>query len=136
MVNWIAGNWPDRFRCLVSHDGNLDERDGLLRHRGAVVPRVGARAARRGTTRRATRKHNPIDHVAELEDADAGRSTAARTSASRTTQGLAVFTALQRRGIPSKLLYFPDENHWVLKPANSVLWHETVLAWLERWLKK
>ncbi len=42
MINWIAGNWPDRFRCLVNHDGNLDERMSLLRHRGAMVPRVGA----------------------------------------------------------------------------------------------
>jgi dipeptidyl aminopeptidase/acylaminoacyl peptidase len=49
-------------------------------------------------------------------------------------QGLAVFTALQRKGIPSKLLYFPDENHWVLKPADSVLWHETVFAWLDRYI--
>jgi dipeptidyl aminopeptidase/acylaminoacyl peptidase len=38
-------------------------------------------------------------------------------------------------GIPSKLLYFPDENHWVLKPANSILWHETVIGWLDQWLK-
>ena len=43
---------------------------------------------------------------------------------------------LQRRGIPSKFLYFPDENHWVLKPANSILWHETVLGWLDQWTKK
>jgi dipeptidyl aminopeptidase/acylaminoacyl peptidase len=42
---------------------------------------------------------------------------------------------LQRKGIPSKLLYFPDENHWVLKPANSIQWHETVLGWLDQWLK-
>jgi len=51
------------------------------------------------------------------------------------TQGLGTFNALQRRGIPSKLLYFPDENHWVLKPHNSILWHETVIAWLDQWLK-
>jgi len=49
------------------------------------------------------------------------------------TQGLGAFTALQRRGIPSKLLHFPDENHWVLKPQNSVQWHETVNAWLKQW---
>ena len=49
-------------------------------------------------------------------------------------QGLAVFTALQRKGIPSRLLYFPDENHWVLKPNDSILWHETVLAWLDRYI--
>ena len=47
-------------------------------------------------------------------------------------QGLSTFTALQRKGIESKLLYFPDENHWVLKPANSVLWHDTVNAWLKQ----
>ena len=51
------------------------------------------------------------------------------------TQGIATFNALQRRGIPSRLLYFPDENHWVLKPNNSILWHETVIDWLDRWVK-
>jgi dipeptidyl aminopeptidase/acylaminoacyl peptidase len=50
-------------------------------------------------------------------------------------QGLAAFTALQRRGVPSRFLYFPDENHWVLKPLNSVQWHETVIEWLDQWLK-
>jgi len=41
---------------------------------------------------------------------------------------MSAFNLLQRKGIPSKFLYFPDENHWVLKPANSILWHDTVLA--------
>ncbi|HEV7986674.1 MAG TPA: prolyl oligopeptidase family serine peptidase, partial [Steroidobacteraceae bacterium] len=48
-------------------------------------------------------------------------------------QGIAAFTALQRRGIPSQFLYFPDEGHWVLKPQAAVKWHETVEAWLRRW---
>ena len=48
-------------------------------------------------------------------------------------QGLATFTALQRRGIESQFLYFEDENHWVLKPQNSEQWHETVGNWLDRW---
>jgi dipeptidyl aminopeptidase/acylaminoacyl peptidase len=52
------------------------------------------------------------------------------------TQGLAAFAALQRRGVPSELLVFPDENHWVLKPKNSQQWHETVLGWLDRWLRQ
>jgi len=43
---------------------------------------------------------------------------------------------LQRMGIRNKFLYFPDENHWVLKPANSILWHDTVLDWLDRWTKR
>ena len=50
------------------------------------------------------------------------------------TQGMATFTAAQRMGVPSKLLYFPDENHWVLKPANSILWHDTVNRWLHEHL--
>jgi dipeptidyl aminopeptidase/acylaminoacyl peptidase len=53
-----------------------------------------------------------------------------------TAQGLGTFTALQRQGIDSKLLVFPDENHWVLKPANSVLWHHTVLDWLNKYTKQ
>jgi dipeptidyl aminopeptidase/acylaminoacyl peptidase len=48
-------------------------------------------------------------------------------------QGLASFSAAQRNGVESQLLYFPDENHWILKPHNSVQWHDTVNAWLKRW---
>lgn len=51
-------------------------------------------------------------------------------------EGFQLFTALQRKGIPSKMLYFPDEGHWVLKPANSELWHKTVFEWLAEYLKK
>jgi len=51
-------------------------------------------------------------------------------------QGLSLFTTLQRKGVPSKLLYFPDEGHWVLKPANSELWHTTIFDWLADYLKK
>jgi dipeptidyl aminopeptidase/acylaminoacyl peptidase len=51
------------------------------------------------------------------------------------TQGMELFTALQRRGIPSELLYFPDEGHWVLKPQNSKLWYDTVRDWIDRWTK-
>ena len=50
------------------------------------------------------------------------------------TEGIATFTALQHKGVPSQMLFFPDENHWVLKPKNSLKWHETVAAWLRRWL--
>ena len=51
-------------------------------------------------------------------------------------EGQALFTTLQRKGIPSKLLSFPDEGHWVLKPQNSELWHRTIFEWLEGYLKK
>ena len=51
------------------------------------------------------------------------------------TESLQLFTALQRKGVPSKLLLFPDEGHWVLKPQNSQLWYHTVLAWFDKYLK-
>ena len=50
------------------------------------------------------------------------------------TQGIGAFTALQRRGIPSEFLHYPDESHWVQKPQNSVLWHDTVNGWLKQHL--
>lgn len=50
-------------------------------------------------------------------------------------QGLEAFTAAQLRGIPSKLLYYPDEGHWVLKPQNGVMWHREFYDWLDEWLK-
>jgi dipeptidyl aminopeptidase/acylaminoacyl peptidase len=51
------------------------------------------------------------------------------------TQGLGAFTALQRRDIPSRLVMFPDENHWILKPRNSQQWYGEVLDWLAKWTK-
>ena len=50
-------------------------------------------------------------------------------------EGFQLFTTLQRRGIPSKMVYFPDEGHWVLKPQNSKLWFATVGDWFDQWLK-
>jgi dipeptidyl aminopeptidase/acylaminoacyl peptidase len=51
------------------------------------------------------------------------------------TQSLQLFTALKLRNVPAKLLVYPDEGHWVLKPQNSSLWYNTVLDWLGEWLK-
>ena len=53
--------------------------------------------------------------------------------ASAYAQSLSMFNALQRRGIPSRLLVYPNENHWVLKPANSIQWHREVEKWLDQW---
>ena len=69
-----------------------------------------------------------------MEDADAGHPRRAGLPRPR-RPGAATFTALQRRGIESRLLVFPDENHWVLKPANSVQWYTEVLGWLDSHLK-
>jgi dipeptidyl aminopeptidase/acylaminoacyl peptidase len=134
MINWIAGNWPDRFLCLVNHDGNLCERMAYYDTEELWFPEwdhVGTP----WENPEAYEKHNPINYVKNWKTPMLVIHGAMDFRVVD-TQGLATFNALQRRGIPSKLLYFPDENHWVLKPANSVLWHETVIGWLDQWVKK
>jgi dipeptidyl aminopeptidase/acylaminoacyl peptidase len=51
-------------------------------------------------------------------------------------QGLQLFTALQANGVPSKLLMYPDEGHWILKPQNSRLWHEQFIEWITEWTRE
>ncbi|MBN2376868.1 MAG: S9 family peptidase [Sedimentisphaerales bacterium] len=133
MINWIAGNWPGRFKCLVNHDGNLDERMAYFDTEELWFPEWD----HQGTpwdNPQGYEKHNPVNFVKNwqtpmlvIHSANDFRVV--------DTQGLATFNALQRRGIPSRLLYFPDENHWVLKPNNSILWHKTVIGWLNQWVK-
>ena len=132
MINWIAGQ-TDRFRCLVSHDGNLDERMAYFDTEELWFPEWD-HGGTPWDNPTGYSKHNPIDHVAQWKTPMLVIHGALDYRVVD-TQGMSTFTALQRRGIPSKLLYFPDENHWVLKPKNSILWHETVLGWLDRWCK-
>ncbi len=133
MVNWIHGVWNEPFRCLVCHDGNIDERMAYYDTEELWFPEW----ERGGTPWEkpdAYTEHNPIDHL------DKWRLPTLVIHGQKDfrvvdTQGLSTFTALQRRGIPSRLLYFPNENHWVLKPHNSVQWHAEVIGWLDRWCK-
>ena len=133
MINWIAGNWPDRFRCLVNHDGNLDERFAYYATEELWFPEW-EHGGTPWDDPAGYGKHNPIEHVGTWKTpmlvVHGGRDYRVVYA-----EGVATFTALQRRGIPSRFLFFPDENHWVLKPANSILWHDTVLAWLGQWTK-
>jgi dipeptidyl aminopeptidase/acylaminoacyl peptidase len=133
MVNWIAGAWPDRFACLVNHDGLFDQRMMYYATEELWFPEWEHRGPYHANPE-GHERHNPVQHVERWRTpmlvVHGGQDFRVPE-----TQGFATFTALQRRGIPSRLLYFPDENHWVLSPANSVLWHDTVLGWLDRWLK-
>jgi dipeptidyl aminopeptidase/acylaminoacyl peptidase len=134
MTNWIAGQWPDRFRCLVTHAGVFDARAMAFEteelwfdeweHGGPYWERAEV-----------YERANPVHFV------DRWKTPMLVIHGERDfripyTQGLAAFTALQRKGVPSELLVFPDENHWVLKPKNSKQWYQTVLGWLDRWLKQ
>jgi dipeptidyl aminopeptidase/acylaminoacyl peptidase len=134
MINWIAGRWPDRFRCLVTHDGNLDERAAYFDTEELWFPERD----HMGTpwdNPRAYEEQNPVIFVKDWKTPTLVVHSS-RDFRVAETQGLMTFNALQRRGIPSRFLNFPDENHWVLKPRNSILWHDTVLDWLDQWTKK
>ena len=133
MINWIAGNWPDRFRCMVNHDGNLDERAAYFMTEELWFPEWD----HHGTpwdNPESYEKHNPLNFVKNWKTPMLVIH-GAKDFRVVDTAGISTFNALQRRGIPSKSLYFPDENHWVLKPHNSIQWHETVISWLDQWTK-
>jgi dipeptidyl aminopeptidase/acylaminoacyl peptidase len=133
MMNWIEGNWPDRFKCIVNHDGVFDQR--MMYY--STEELWFTEWENRGTQYEHPleyEKFNPVNDVARW------RTPMLVVHSEQDfripySQGIAAFTALQRRGIESRFLEFPDENHWVLKPANSVLWYHTVLDWLDRHLK-
>jgi dipeptidyl aminopeptidase/acylaminoacyl peptidase len=133
MTNWIAGNWPDRFKCLVTHDGIFDQRMMYYGTEELWFPEweQGGPYWQKPAM---YEKFNPANFVERWKTpmlvVHGGLDYRVPDN-----QGIATFTTLQRRNIPSEFLYFPDENHWVLKPANSLLWHQTVLGWLDRWLK-
>ncbi len=133
MINWIAGH-TDRFKCLVSHDGEFDTRASYYMTEELWFPEWehGGLPWEPGTT---YEKWSPALSVANWKTPMLVIH-GAKDFRLPETEGFSTFTALQRRGIPSKLLYFPDENHWVLKAKNSILWHDTVIGWLDQWLKK
>jgi acylaminoacyl-peptidase len=135
MIDWIAGVWNAPWKCLVVHDGVFDQRmmgyasDEMWFtewENGRAMPWKNPEGFER---------FNPIDHVAQwtkpLLVIHGGKDFRIPLE-----QGLAAFAAAQSRNVPSRLLYFPDENHWVLKPRNSLQWHATVQAWLDQWLSK
>lgn len=133
MINWILGSWPDRFKCLVTHDGNIDERFAYYDTEELWFPEWD----HEGTpwdNPQAYEKQNPVSLVANWKTPTLVVH-GANDFRVVVTQGIGTFTALQRMGVPSKFLYFPDENHWVLKPHNSIQWHENVMGWLDQWLK-
>jgi dipeptidyl aminopeptidase/acylaminoacyl peptidase len=133
MINWIAGNWSERFRCLVNHDGVFDQRMMYYATEELWFPEW-EHGGTYWQNPEGYERHNPARFV-ENWQTPMLVVHGALDYRIPVEQGLAAFTALQRKGIPSQFLYFPDENHWVLSPANSVLWHETVLAWLDRWTR-
>jgi dipeptidyl aminopeptidase/acylaminoacyl peptidase len=133
MMNWIEGNWPDRFRCIVQHDGVFDQRM-MYYSTEELWFMEWENGGPQYENPQAYEKFNPVDFVPKWHTPMLVIH-GERDFRIPYSQGIAAFTALQRRGIESRLLVFPDENHWVLKPANSVQWYHEVLGWLDAHLK-
>jgi dipeptidyl aminopeptidase/acylaminoacyl peptidase len=131
MTYWIAGVWNEPWKCLIDHDGVFDTRAMYYE-----TEELWFEEMENGGTQydhpENYEKFNPINHVKNWR-VPMLVIHSAKDFRIPLSQGLSAFTALQRRGIPSEFLTFPDENHWVLKPHNSVQWHDAVNAWLKKW---
>ena len=133
MTNWILGH-TDRFQCIVTHDGMFNTESAYGSTEELWFPEwefKGTPWQQRELYRRwspmlsATRfktptlvVHGQLDYRLDV------------------SEGFQLFTTLQRLKVPSKMLYFPDEGHWVLKPQNARLWYKTVNDWVDQWVKK
>ena len=132
MVNWIAGNWSKPWKCLVNHDGVFDTRsmaystdipgfseaqdDGLTWSNAAAVDRFNPSLFVDKWSVPMLVVHGGRDYRVPLD------------------QGVGAYVANKRKEVPARMVYFPDENHWVLKPQNSVQWYANVEAWMKQWL--
>ena len=133
MANWILGH-TNRFKCIVSHDGTFNTESVYGTTEELWFPEWEFKGPP-WKNRELYRKFSP--HLF----ADKFKTPTLVIHGQNdyrldVSEGFQLFTTLQRLGIPSKFLYFPDEGHWVLKPQNSRLWYKTVNEWVDEWCKK
>ena len=132
-INWILGH-TDRFKCLVSHDGMFNAESAW----GTTEELWFNDWEFKGTpydNRAMYQKWSPHQYAKNFKTPTLvvhGQ----RDYRLDVSEGFQLFTALQRLKVPSKMLYFPDEGHWVLKPQNSQLWYKTVNDWVDQWIGK
>jgi dipeptidyl aminopeptidase/acylaminoacyl peptidase len=132
MANWVLGH-TDRFKCIVSHDGMFNAESAW----GTTEELWFNDWEFKGTpydNRASYEKWSPHQYAKNFKTPTLvihGQ----RDYRLDVSEGLQLFTTLQMEGVPSKMLYFPDEGHWVLKPQNSQLWYKTVNDWVDQWTK-
>jgi len=133
MMNWLLGH-TDRFKCIVTHDGMFNstsawgtteelwfnewEFKGTPYTNRELYDKWSPHLAAKNFKTPTLVVHGQLDYRLDV------------------SEGFQLFTTLQRLDVPSKMLYFPDEGHWVLKPQNSQLWYKTVNDWVDQWTKK
>jgi dipeptidyl aminopeptidase/acylaminoacyl peptidase len=136
MANWILGH-THRFACIVSHDGMFDPASAY----GATEELWFNEWEFKGKPWDYYGKPAALDPYRKWSPALAAKNFKTPTLVIHgqldyrldVSQGFDLFTTLQREGVPSEMLYFPDEGHWVLKPQDSRLWYKTVNDWCDKW---
>ena len=132
-VYWLAGHHDKRFKCFIAHDGIFNLEQQYLETEemwfanwdmGGAFWNGHPKTFDNSPHKFADKWDTPILCIQGEKDFRIVSS-----------QAMSAFNAAQLRNIPSQLLIFPDENHWVLKPQNGVLWQRTYFAWLDKWLK-
>jgi dipeptidyl aminopeptidase/acylaminoacyl peptidase len=133
MANWVLGHTA-RFQCIVSHDGMFNTIAAYGDTEELWFPEWEFKGTP-WTSKAIYDKWSPSNYVKNFKTPTlvVHSQLDYRLDVS---EGFQLFTALQKMKVPSKMLYFPDEGHWILKPQNSQLWYRTVNDWVDQWVKK
>ena len=138
-VYYLAGIHNKRFKCFISHDGAFNLESMYTDTEEAWFSNWEYDDAywNKGKSEAAKRTYANSPHLnVDKWDTPILCIHGEKDYRINANQGMGAFNAARLRGIPAELLLYPDENHWVLKPQNSVLWQRTFFNWLDRWLKK
>lgn len=138
-VYYLAGHHDKRFKCFISHDGAFNLESMYTDTEEAWFSNWEYEDAywNKDQTANAKRTYQNSPHqFVDKWDTPILCIHGEKDYRINANQGMGAFNAARLRGIPAELLIFPDENHWVLKPQNGILWQRTFFNWLDRWLKK
>ena len=137
-VYWLAGHHNKRFKAFIAHDGFFNMEQQYLETEELWFTNWDLGGAYWETENPAVKRSyaNSPHLFVEKWDTPILCIHGEKDYRILASQGMAAFNAAKLRGVPAELLIFPDENHWVLKPQNGILWQRTFFAWLDKWLKK
>lgn len=138
-VYYLAGHHDKRFKCFIAHDGAFNLESMYTDTEEAWFSNWEYDDAfwNKDMTANAKKTYENSPHrFVDKWDAPILCIHGEKDYRINANQGFGAFNAARMRGIPAELLIFPDENHWVLKPQNGVLWQRTYFDWLDKWLKK
>ena len=133
---WLAGHHEKRFKAFIAHDGFFNMEQQYYETEESWFPNWDLGGAPYEDSEEVRRSYANSPHrFVDKWDTPILLIHGDRDYRILSSQSMAAFNAARLRGVPAQLLLFPDENHWVLKPQNGILWQRTFFAWLDRWLK-